>query len=45
MNKKVLFLSIILLTLCLITIVIFNSISNDENNIISNINKYDYYDV
>ena len=39
MNKKVLFLSIILLTLCLITIVIFNSISNDENNIISNINK------
>ena len=39
MNKKVLFLSTILLTLCLITIVIFNSISNDENNIISNINK------
>ena len=39
MNKKVLFLSIILLTLCLITIVIFNSMSNDENNIIFNINK------
>ena len=39
MNKKVLFLSTILLTLCLITIVIFNSMSNDENNIISNINK------
>ncbi len=39
MNKKVLFLSTILLTLCLITIVIFNSMSNDENNIIFNINK------
>ena len=39
MNKKVLFLSTILLTLCLITVVIFNNVYNKENNIISNMNK------
>ena len=39
MNKKVLLISGVLLTLGFITIILFNSMSNDENNIISNINK------
>ena len=39
MNKKVLLISSVLLTLSLITVVIFNNVDNKENNIISNINK------
>ena len=39
MNKKILLISIILLTLFSITVVIFNNMDNKENNIISNINK------
>ena len=37
--KKLLLLSGVLLTLSIITIIIFNNIDNKENNIISNVNK------
>ena len=39
MKKKLLLISSILLTLGLITAVIFNNMDNKENNIISNITK------
>ena len=39
MRKRILLLSSVLLTLSLITVVIFNNVDNKENNIISNINK------
>ena len=38
-KKIVLLISGVLLTLCLITVVIFNNVDNKENNIISNMNK------
>ena len=39
MNKKVLLISGVLLTLGFITIILFNSMDNKDNSIISNINK------
>ena len=39
MNKKILLISSVLLTLSLVTIIFFNNVENKENNIISNINK------
>ena len=39
MNKKILLISSVLLTLSLVTIIFFNNVDNKENNIISNINK------
>ena len=39
MNKKILLISSVLLTLSIITIIIFNNMDNKENNIISNVEK------
>ena len=39
MNKKILLISVVLLTLGFITIILFNSMDNKDNSIISNINK------
>ena len=39
MNKKILLISVVLLTLGFITIILFNSMDNKDNGIISNINK------
>ena len=39
MNKKILLISSVLLTLSIVTIIIFNNMDNKENNIISNTNK------
>ena len=39
MNRKILLISGVLLTLSIITIIIFNNMNNKENNIISNIKK------
>ena len=39
MNKKILLVSSVLLTLSLVTIIFFNNVDNKENNIISNVEK------
>ena len=38
-KKKILLISSVLLTLSIVTIIIFNNMDNKENNIISNIEK------